>query len=484
MPERAFELGASPDAPAAPAAVPFSPQERNRRKETTMTRARTESSGAAGDRYSRHHHYGLEAPAAGAGMPPGAGAVSLVEEGSAFLHLTKGQARMKEAPRPASDRHEAERFDAIVIGAGQAGLSVGYYLAKRGARFVILDRHARVGDSWRNRWDSLRLFTAARFDGLVGMPFPAPPRYFPTKDEMGDYLESYAKRFALPVRNGMHVERLSREGGRYVVEAGGRSFEAPQVVVAMASYQKPRIPAFARELDAGIAQLHSSEYRKPAQLREGGVLVVGAGNSGAEIAAETVRTHPTWMAGRDVGQIPFRIDRFLSQAVLIPILFRVVFHRLLSLATPIGRKVRPKILSQGGPLIRVKKGGLSAAGVELVPRVAGVRGGKPVLEDGRVVDVANVIWCTGFHPGFSWIDLPIRDGHGEPEHVRGVVERAPGLYFVGLHFLYALSSTMIHGVARDAKHVAKAVLRRIGEAHESGGRAASGASSLARALGG
>jgi putative flavoprotein involved in K+ transport len=435
-----------------------------------MTRERSESKGVAGngDPYVRHQHYGHE--------------MALVEEGSAFLHLTRGNSTRTTASRPAPAERETECYDVIVIGAGQAGLTVGYYLAKRGARFVILDAHASVGDSWRQRWDSLRLFTAARFDSLVGMPFPAPPRYFPTKDEMGDYLESYAKRFALPVRNGMRVERLSRSGDRYVVEAGGRTFEAPQVIVAMASYQKPRIPEFARELDPGIVQLHSSEYRNPSQLAAGGVLVVGAGNSGAEIAAETARAHATWMSGRDVGQIPFRIERFLSQVVLIPILFRLVFHRLLSLATPVGRKVRPKLISQGGPLIRTKRQGLAAAGVEFLPRVSGVRGGKPVLENGRLLDAANVIWCTGFHPGFSWIDLPVLDGHGEPEHVRGVVESAPGLYFVGLHYLYALSSTMIHGVARDAKYVADAVLRRIREARASSGRAGESANRLAPVL--
>jgi putative flavoprotein involved in K+ transport len=424
--------------------------------------------------YRFHHHYRHEASASARSA-----AVALVEEGSAFLHLTRRSSEAADrstAAESAPDdaRADAENLDAIVIGAGQAGLTVGYYLARRGARFVILNGDARVGDSWRNRWDSLRLFTPARWDGLAGMPFPAPPRYFPTKDEMADYLESYARRFALPVRNGMRVERLTRESERYVVEAGGRRFEAPQVVVAMASYQKPRIPDLARELESGIFQMHSSEYRNLSQLREGGVLIVGAGNSGAEIAAEVAPRHETWVSGRDVGQVPFRIDRFFSQTVLLPILFRLVFHRLLSLATPLGRKVRPKLVSQGGPLIRVKRRTLEALGVRHVPRVAGAREGKPVLEDGSVLDVSNVLWSTGFHPGFSWIDLPIFDEQGEPEQVRGVVEKAPGLYFVGLHYLYALSSTMIHGVARDAKFVADALWKRAKEMRKAATRSKSG----------
>ena len=354
-----------------------------------------------------------------------------------------------------------ERHEVVVIGAGQTGLSVGYHLRQRGVPFVILDAHERIGDVWRQRWDSLRLFTPARFDGLVGMPFPAPRHSFPTKDEMGDYLEAYAKEFDLPVRLGMRVERLHREGDFFVIEAGGRRIEARQVVVAMATYQKPRIPGFASQLDRGIVQLHSSEYRNPSQLRDGSVLVVGAGNSGAEIALDLARAgRTTWLAGRDVGHIPFRIDGLLARLILVRLVIRGVFHHILTLDTPLGRRVRPTILSKGGPLIRAKPADLDALGVRRVARVEGVADGRPRLADGTTLEVGTVIWSTGFHPGFSWIDLPVFEENGEPKHARGVVESAPGLYFVGLHFLYALSSTMIHGAARDAGHVAEAVAAR------------------------
>jgi putative flavoprotein involved in K+ transport len=356
---------------------------------------------------------------------------------------------------------ETERVQAVVIGAGQAGLSVGYHLARRGIRFVILEANARIGDSWRDRWDSLRLFTSARFDGLVGMPFPAPGHRFPTKDEMADYLESYAARFGLPIRTGVRVTRVSRQGERYLVSADDLRFEADHVVVAMATYQEPRIPPFAGELAPEIRQLHSREYRRPAQLRPGGVLVVGAGNSGAEIALETARAgHPTWLSGRDTGKVPFRIDSALSRFVLQPLLLRVVFHRLLTVDTPMGRKLRPKVVSTGAPLIRTKPKDLVAAGVRRGPRTAGTRDGRPRLEDGTVLDVANVVWCTGFHPGFSWIDLPVLDQAGEPRHQRGLLPEEPGLSFVGLHVLYAMSSTMIHWVGRDAERIAAAVARR------------------------
>jgi putative flavoprotein involved in K+ transport len=356
--------------------------------------------------------------------------------------------------------HTSTRLNTVVIGGGQAGLSVGYHLARRGVDFLVLDASARVGDTWRRRWDSLRLFTPARHAGLDGMPFPAPPFSFPTKDQMADYLEAYARRFALPVRSGVRVDRLSRQGERFVVTAGSTRFEAENVVVAMANYQRPRVPPFAGELDRGIVQVHSFEYRRPAQLRAGDVLVAGAGNSGAEIAVEAVKGHRTWLAGRDTGHVPFRVDGLAARLVLSRLVLRVVFHRVLSLATPIGRKARPKMLHRAAPLIRTRPRELAAAGVIRVPRVVGVRGGLPLLADGRVLDVANVVWCTGYDPGFSWIDLPVFGGDGEPLHEAGVVAAQPGLYFVGLHFLYAFSSEMIHGVGRDAARIAAVVAAR------------------------
>jgi len=354
-----------------------------------------------------------------------------------------------------------ERVETVIIGGGQAGLSVGYHLARRGRRFVILEANARVGDSWRTRWDSLRLFTPARFDALDGMPFPAPPGYFPTKDEMGNYLEAYVERFRLPVRTGARVTRLSRSGNRYLVDASGARFEADHVVIAMANFQKPRVPAFASELDPSIIQMHSVDYRNLSQLRAGGVLVVGAANSGAEIAIETVRGgHETWLSGSDVGAVPFQFDGFLGRTVLTRLMFRGVFHRVMTLSTPIGRRLRPKLLHHAAPLIRTKPNDLAAAGVQRVGRTTGVRDGRAVLADGRVVDAANVVWCTGYDPGFSWIDLPVFDEDGQPRQDRGVVRGESGLYFVGLHFLYAMSSTMIHGVGRDADYVANAIAGR------------------------
>lgn len=367
---------------------------------------------------------------------------------------------LEEHNRPTADGSEtfSEYFETVIIGGGQAGLSVGYHLKKLGRPFVILDANERIGDSWRKRWDSLRLFTPARYSGLTGWRFPAPAASFPTKDEMADYLEAYAARFDLPGRTGFRVDRLYREGDRFVVASGDRRFEAEHVVVATGANQVPKVPAFAAELHSSIVQLHSSRYRHPSQLQEGSVLVVGAGNSGAEIAFEVSRTHPTFLSGKPSGQLPVRHGPAAAR-FFFPVV-RFVGHHVLTLRTPIGRKVHPNFISHGAPLIRVKLKDLVAAGVEQVPRTVGVESGRPALEDGRALDVSNVIWCTGFREDFSWIDLPIFGKDGRPSHERGVVVGEPGLYFVGLPFQFAASSDVLPGVGRDAEYIAKHIALR------------------------
>ena len=357
-------------------------------------------------------------------------------------------------------------FDTVIIGGGQAGLAVGYHLVEQQRSMVILDAGERIGDTWRNRWDSLRVFTPARYDGLPGWSFPAPGWSYPTKNEVADYLEAYAARFRLPVRTGIRVDGLSRENGGYVVTSGLQRYDADNVVVATGGYQAPRIPEFAAELDPGIVQLHSSEYRNPSQLRDGGALVVGAGNSGAEIALEAAAEHQTWLSGRDTGQEPVRAGGLLDRLLTPPFWF--MLSHVLTVRTPIGRRARQQLSGRGLPLARVRRKDLLRAGVERVPRLTGVRDGLPVTANGDVLDVATVIWCTGFMPDFRWIDLPVFDAGGEPTHDRGVVRSAPGLYFIGLFFLSAGSSSLIGGVGRDARHIAKQLASR----HALDGRAA------------
>jgi putative flavoprotein involved in K+ transport len=352
-----------------------------------------------------------------------------------------------------------EHFDTIVIGGGQAGLATSFYLKQHGRDFVILDANQRIGDAWRNRWDSLRLFTPARYNRLPGMPFPAPSHALPSKDEVADYLEAYSARFALPVRTGVMVNRLSQQGGRFAVEAGTLRFEADNVVVATGAYSTPRIPAFASELDPAISQMHSSQYKRPSQLRDGGVLVVGAANSGAEIALEVSGAHQTWLSGRHPGNEPTRPGS-AADRLMTPLIW-FVFSHVLTVNTPIGRKAAAQLRSHGIPLARVRPDDLLAAGVERVhARTVGARDGLPVLADGRILDVANVIWCTGFSPGFEWIDLPIVGHDGEPLHERGVVASHAGLYFVGLFFQSAVTSALVGGVGGDAEYVVKVMARK------------------------
>jgi putative flavoprotein involved in K+ transport len=345
-----------------------------------------------------------------------------------------------------------ERFETVIIGGGQAGLATAYHLKKRGRACVVLDAEERVGDAWRKRWDSLRLFTPAKYDGLPGFRFPAPRWSFPTKDEMGDYLEAYAARFDLSVRTGVSVDRVFRDGDRYLIESGLQTFDVHNVVVATGAERVPKLPSFESELDSRISQLHSADYRSPAQLQDGSVLVVGVGNSGAEIAFELARTHDVFQAGVPSAEIPVRHGSVPSRFVL-PVI-RFLGTHVLTLRTPIGRKARPRFAVTATPLIRVKSKDLAAAGIERVARVVGVRDGLPLLADGRVLDVANVVWCTGFQYDFSWIDVPVLDGEGQPLQERGVVPSAPGLYFVGLRFQYAAVSDVLPGVGRDAAYVA------------------------------
>jgi putative flavoprotein involved in K+ transport len=353
---------------------------------------------------------------------------------------------------------QMENFETVVIGGGQAGLSVGFHLARQGRSFVILDANERVGDAWRKRWDSLRVFTPAKYNGLPGMRFPASGLSFPTKDEVADFFLAYAERFELPVRNGIRVDAVRKEAGRYVVSAGARRFEADNVVVATGPCDIPKIPAFASELAPGIVQVHSSAYKSPSQLRDGGVLLVGAGNSGAEISFEVARTHRTWLSGPLVGEIPVRHGP--AAAFFVLPLIRFLGSHVLNMDTPIGRKVQPLFIAHGAPLIRRKSKDLVEAGVERVARVIGVRDGMPMLADDRVLDVANVIWCTGYRSDFRWIDVPAFGEDGQPMQYRGVVASEPGLYFVGLEFLYAATSATLPGIGRDAGYIAKHIAMR------------------------
>jgi putative flavoprotein involved in K+ transport len=351
-----------------------------------------------------------------------------------------------------------ERYETVIVGGGQAGLSVGYFLKRHGHSAVILDASKRIGDSWRTRWDSLRLYSPAFRDGLPGMPFPAARSAYPTKDEMGDYLEAYASHFDLPVRGGVTVDALTRENGRYVATAGDRRFEADNVVVATGVFRKPYKPDFASGLDPQITQLHSNDYRRLSQLQEGPVLVVGASHSGSDIAYEASTAHDVVLSGTDTGQIPVPIESRRGRLFFRLLVFAGTY--ILTVDTPLGRKMRPHVRHGGGPLLRHRKKDLLAAGVErVIARTVGVKNGLPMLDDGRVLDVRNVIWCTGFRPDFGWIRFPLELGEdGYPVQHRGAAASSPGLYFAGLPFLHSFASMLIAGNGRDAERIARHIV--------------------------
>lgn len=344
-------------------------------------------------------------------------------------------------------------FDTIVIGGGQAGLTMGYYLAAHDCDFMILDASERIGDTWRNRWESLRLFTPTKNSHLPGMPFSISDDHYPTKDEMADYLEAYAARFDLPIQLDTRVDVLTRIDDQYALATDSQRFAADHVVVATGPFHYPNVPVFADQLDPSIVHLHSSEYRNPEQLPDGDVLVVGAGNSGTEIAVELAATdRRTYLSGRDTGHIPLG---FFNNR-----LFSWLSYTVLTVDTWIGQKLKERTQGQGDPVIRLSSSDIRQAGVERVPRTDGVTDGKPRLDNGQVRDVTAVVWATGFRPDFSWIDLPALTlgDDGYPIHYRGVTNEVPGLYFLGLPYQYTPVSATIGGADPDARYITERLL--------------------------
>jgi putative flavoprotein involved in K+ transport len=341
------------------------------------------------------------------------------------------------------------RLDTVVIGGGQAGLATGYHLAHRGTAFVILDAGRRVGAAWRDRWDSLRLFTPARFDHLPGMPFPAPDGYFPTKDEMADYLEAYAARFQLPMELGVRVEELGRDGNGYLITAGHRSLEAARSWWPPA----PPPPRACRPSPSSWIRPSSSSTRS---------------TTATPVSCATV---PSWSSGRATpaprSRWNWRARTAFGWPAGTPAASPSPWAAPLPGDEPAAHRrhqARPQVRRPrrrpGHPLVRVRPQDLTDAAVQRTPRVTGVRGGRPVLDDGRVLEVDNVVWCTGFARDYRWVRLPVFGPGGDPVHHRGVVDAEPGLYFVGLPLQYSLASSLVGGVGADAQHLVEQIAAR------------------------
>jgi len=347
-------------------------------------------------------------------------------------------------------RADARRLDVAVVGAGQAGLAIGRHLAEQGRQFAIFEADEAVGTAWRGRWDSLVLFTPRRYDGLPGLPFPGEPDGYPTRDEVVGYLDEYARAFGLPVRLEAPVRRVLGENGTFRLELDDGVVETDQVVVATGPFQVPRIPTLAADLDPAVFQTHSVGYRNPGALPDGPVLVVGGGNTGFQIAQELAASREVHLAvGTRQTPLPQRIggrDLFWWLGKL--------GNTEKSVDSRMGQR-----LSTRDVLIGSSPRGVKRAGVHMQPRATGASGRTVAFADGTTIDVAAVIWATGYRLDHSWIDLPLAGPDGILRHRRGVTD-VPGLYFLGLPWQHTRGSALLGWVKEDAEFIADRIAER------------------------
>ncbi len=338
-------------------------------------------------------------------------------------------------------------LDVLVIGAGQSGLAVGRQLQQRGRSFLIVDAGPETGHVWRSRWDSLALFTAARYSGLPGLRFPGDPDSYPTKDAVAQYLRHYAITFALPIRHRTRVTRVTRDGAGFSVRTDGETFRAAQVVVATGAFQIPLIPSVSAAIGPDVVQLHSSAYRNPEQLPAGPVLVVGAANSGVQIAAELHRTRSVTLAGGSA-------TRSLPQTILGRDLFWWLTKAGLFTA-PAHSRLGRRFRNSGELVIGTSTRRLARAGVTVRPRVTATDATTVTFADGSTTTPAVIVWATGYRTDHSFIDIPgATDDAGAPVHRRGV-SPIPGLYFLGLPWQHTRGSALLGFVGSDAEHIAE-----------------------------
>jgi len=346
------------------------------------------------------------------------------------------------------DRDSSQRFEVVVVGAGQAGLAMGYFLKRQGRQFLIVETADSIAAAWRSRWESLVLFTPRRYDRLPGIPFPGDPEGYPLRDEVIAYLERYAETLELPIELNSPVRSLSKDDGRFVLEVDGRTIEAEQVVVATGPFQTAYVPELAEQLAPDRFQIHSTAYRNPKQIPEGTVLIVGGGNTGFQIAKELSSTHQVHLAiGSRQTPLPQRIlgrDLFWW-LTRVGLLGKTVESR-------IGRRLRERETLIGSSPRELRR----RYGVDLKPRAVRASGRTVAFADGTELEVDAVIWATGYRPDYSWIKLPVLDPKGETRHRRGVTD-APGLYFLGLTWQYTRGSALLGWVKEDAEFAANQI---------------------------
>ena len=350
------------------------------------------------------------------------------------------------APSATADVPErSDHFDVVVIGAGQAGLAIGSFLARKGRRFVILEAADAVGAGWRSRWDSLVLFTPRRYDALPGLAFPGDPDGYPTRDDVIAYLDLYAATFDLPIDFNSPVRSVRQVNGAFRIDVDGRQIVADQVVVATGPFQQPRTPPIADRLAPDVFQTHSTGYHRPSEIPDGHVLVVGGGNTGFQIAKELSATHTVQLAiGSRQTPLPQKLlgrDIF-SWLTRLGVLTKPVDSRL-------GRRARDRDTLIGSSPRELKR----KYGVTLRPRVVSASGRTVTFADSGEQQFGAVIWATGYRPDHAWINAPVLDAEGRPRHRRGVTD-VPGLYFLGLSWQYTRGSALLGWVKDDAEFIA------------------------------
>ena len=341
-------------------------------------------------------------------------------------------------------------LDVLVIGAGQTGLTVGYYLREAGLRFLIVDGADQVGAAWAERWESLVLFTPRRYNAMPGLAFDGDPDREPTRDEVIDYLHRYATELDLPIELNNPVTSLDFRDGRYVAEIPNQTIMADQVIVASGPFQQPRMPAFAASVAADVYQTHSTGYRRPSDVPPGRAVVVGGGNTGYQIAEELAADHKVVLA---VG----------SRQTPLPV--RLLGRQIFWWGTKLGvlkvsvESRTGKRLSQRETLIGSSPRKAKRLGIVLKPRAVAASGRTVRFADGTQTETDAVIWATGYQPEYSWIKLPVVDGDGRVRHRRGVTDHA-GLYFLGLTWQHTRGSALLGFVSDDARYISEQVVAR------------------------
>src|SRR5215210_9433006 len=342
------------------------------------------------------------------------------------------------------------RFDVVVVGAGQAGLAIGYHLARQQRRFTILDAAGAPAAAWRERWDSLRLFTPVRYDSLPGLPFPGDPDSYPGRDEVVDYLTGYREHCDLPVELDSEVQAVRPSDDGFLVELRDRTYAAEQVVLATGPFQIPRIPPIATQLDEDVVQMHSTAYRGPADVPDGAVLVVGGGNTGYQIAEELAAAHEVHLSvGSRQPPLPQRLlGRDLFRYLEAGRFMRVTVHSRL------GQRLQDgETLVGSSPRAARRRHGIKLRG-----RAVAASGTEIRFADGSTLSPKAVIWATGFALDHSFVQAPVFDEKGRVEHRRGVTT-VPGLYFLGLPWQHTCGSALLGWVKDDAQYIASEIAR-------------------------